>query len=112
MAKEKTITEGLNIPEIFCEIAEEMISENLRKIETVHECILESIERIREDELGKCDSNISIYEKKLFFAGFVLGIRTIENELENAKKKAFENLMVDLLSRFKGPEDTEDTEKN
>jgi hypothetical protein len=107
MADEKTITGGLNIPEDFCEIAEKIISENLRTNETVHECILDSIERIREDEFGKCDADISPYEKKLFFAGFVLGIRTIQNGLENAKKAAFQNLMEDLLSKFKGPEDTE-----
>jgi hypothetical protein len=107
MSEEKTITEGLNIPENFCEIAEEIISENLRNNQTIHQCILDSIERIREDEFGKCDADISPYEKKLFFAGFVLGIRTIQNGLENAKKAAFQNLMEDLLSRFKGPEDTE-----
>ena len=111
MAEEKTITEGLNIPENFYEIAEKIISKNLRTNETVHECILNSIEIIREYEFGKCDSDISPYEKKLFFAGFVLGIRTIQNGLENAKKKAFENLMIDLFSGFKGPGDTENNQK-
>ncbi len=98
MKGKDTITGGLGIPDDFCQIAEQTIDESMSNNETVSDAIIEAIKKIREDEFGECHVNLSPYEKKLFFAGFVLGVRKVHVEIENAKQKVLGGIMGDILS--------------
>ena len=108
MGKETTITGGLKIPDSFCDIAENIIAKNLNEKNSVSDIILASAKSVREEALGECDIELSEYEKKLFFSGFVLGIRKIENDMNNAKKQIVGDLFGKILKDF--GIDTEDKE--
>jgi hypothetical protein len=100
MKSETTITEGLEIPDSFCETAENIISKNLNEKNSISDVIIAAAKEVREESFGECNVELSEYEKKLFFSGFVLGIRKVENDMNNAKKEILGGIFGKLLKDF------------
>ena len=100
MKNETTITEGLQIDDLFCEKVDRIISRNLNKKNLISEVIIASANEIREESFGECNVELSGYEKKLFFSGFVLGIRKVENDMNNAKNEMLGGIFEKLLKDF------------
>jgi hypothetical protein len=100
MKNETTITEGLQIDDLFCEKVDMIISRNLNEKNLISEVIIASANEIREESFGECNVELSEYEKKLFFSGFVLGIRKVENDMNNAKNEMLGGIFEKLLKDF------------
>jgi hypothetical protein len=69
----KTITGGMGLKSSFVESAQEIIKKSLKKTSYVSDALLDIAEKIREDSLGEVYLEISEYEKKLIFIGFIAG---------------------------------------
>lgn len=110
MSSKSTITGGLGIPDSFAEKAEDVVLDSLKKHDTLSDALIQIAKDIREDSLGECDASVSDYEKRLIFAGFVVGIRKVERDLNQAKKEAFSGFIGDILKAFGESKETDDDE--
>jgi len=100
MKSETTITEGLQIDDSFSEKADRIISRNLNEKNLISDIIIAAANEIREESFGECNVELSEYEKKLFFSGFVLGIRKVENDMSNARKEMLGGIFGNLFKDF------------
>lgn len=73
MEKEKTISEALNISDEWVVENESRIEDALLEMETVSDCMENLIMQIKTEEFGKGDYEISDYERKILFAGYLIG---------------------------------------
>lgn len=97
MGKNKrTITGGMGLENSFSKFAEGMIMESLEETSYVSDALLNIAERVREDSLGEVNNNLSEYEKKLIFIGFVAG------EMRASSQIAEQLEMLQKLSGMKG----------
>jgi hypothetical protein len=94
--KSQTITGGLGLNENFFKEAEEIVKENLEKYDTISDALAATAAEVRDGELGEVDMKITVYERKLVLAGFVMGCARASAE---AKQKL---MMIKMLEDMKG----------
>jgi hypothetical protein len=73
MAKKETITQSLGLPDEFADESFEILNRLRNAHNGIADLLIASAEEVRESTLGKIDSPLTEYEKKLLMIGFFLG---------------------------------------
>jgi len=98
-----TVSEGLKIEQGWFEKTQEVCVKSLSNEETVSDT-LESVGKwVRDEELSS-DHELTRYEKKLLFAGMIIGSMHTEARIESERKKS---MVLEMLAKELGidPED-------
>lgn len=67
------ILKGLNIPQSFEDSSSELLLNTISSSNTVSEALIDIAKQIKFDEFGEDNPEISVYEKKLLWAGLSTG---------------------------------------
>jgi len=76
-----TITEGLGIPDEFHEKGERIVKNALSSNSTISDLLIEVANGVRDESFGEFNEEISEYEKKLIYSGYISGIKIIEYDM-------------------------------
>jgi hypothetical protein len=95
----ETVMGGLGIPDEFATKSDEIVINRLKSNERVSDLLIDVANDVREESFGDCDTNLSDYEKKLIFSGFNVGIKIMENAMNQKANEALSGLFGSLFGK-------------
>lgn len=94
-----TITGGLGIPDEFHEKGETIVKNALPSNSSISDFIIAVTKEVREESLGECNVEISEYEKKLIYSGFISGIKVIEHSMNKKRNEILGGFLGSIFNK-------------
>jgi hypothetical protein len=98
MASE-TVMGGLGIPDEFATKSDEIVANRMKSNDKISDLLIDVANDVRQESFGDCDTNLSEYEKKLIFSGFNVGIKIVENSMNQKANEALSGLFGALFGK-------------
>lgn len=103
--KKQTVYEGLGISEDWDAINERKLKNDLTDTDTVSDAMESAIRRIRESEFGESSNEVSEYEKKIIYSGWMMHSIMSEARMGSLSGPLMGSILGDILGRMKGGEE-------
>ena len=99
MKEKEPVYEALSLKREWAIINEANIKETVESSETVSETLEKMIVIIKEDEFGADVQEISVYEKKLIFAGLQVGNLLLQRQQETVMMETYQSILMQMLKK-------------
>lgn len=99
MKEKEPVYEALSLKREWAIINEANIKETVESSETVSETLEKMIMIIKEDEFGADVQEISVYEKKLIFAGLQVGNLLLQRQQETVMMETYQSILMQMLKK-------------
>ena len=103
--KKQTVYGGLGISEDWDAINERKLKNDLTDTDTVSDAMESAIRRIRESEFGESSNEVSEYEKKIMYSGWMMHSIMSEARMGSLSGPLMGSILGDILGRMKGEEE-------
>jgi hypothetical protein len=99
MKEKEPVYEALLLKREWTIINEANIKETIESSELVSETLEKMIKLIKEDEFGADVQEISVYEKKLIFAGLQVGNLLLQRQQESVMMETYQSILMQMLKK-------------
>jgi hypothetical protein len=99
MKEKEPVYEALLLKREWAIINEANIKETIESSELVSETLEKMIKLIKEDEFGADVQEISVYEKKLIFAGLQVGNLLLQRQQESVMMETYQSILMQMLKK-------------